>query len=145
MSGGIFSSANISAGGLSAERLRMEVIANNLANAHSTRTPEGGAYRRQQVVFAAELDGSLGSSAPGDSKLAGVRVLGIEPDMGELPRVYQPGHPDADENGMVTMPNVSLAKEMVDLITANRGYEANLKVLRSFRDMMEQALSLLRR
>jgi flagellar basal-body rod protein FlgC len=133
----------INGSGLSAERLRMEVIGNNIANAHTTRTPEGGPYRRREVVFAAALDDVMGQSQ--GSGLGGVEVAGIEADNSEFPRVYQPGHPDADEDGYVTMPNVSIANEMVDLITANRGYEANLRVLRSYREMVQQALSLLRR
>jgi len=135
-----FSAADISASGLSAERQRMEVVANNIANAYSTRTPTGGPYRRQHVVFATAYDEAAGAARG----LGGVRVLGIEPDRSELPRVYQPGHPDADEDGFVTMPNVKLPNEMVDLITASRAYEANLRALRSFRRMVEQALSLLR-
>ncbi len=141
---GILSQTDISASGLAAERLRMEVIANNIANAHSTHTPEGGPYRRKHVVFAAAFEDAMSKGTKADTELQGVEVLGVQEDAGELPRVYQPGHPDADEEGFVTMPNVSLANEMVDLITANRGYEANLRVLRSFRDMVQQALSLLR-
>ena len=140
---GILSQTDISASGLSAERLRMEVISNNIANANTTRTAEGGPYRRREVVFSAAMDDALGSRD--GSGLRGVEVLGVEQDARELPRVYQPGHPDADAEGYVEMPNVSLANEMVDLITANRGYEANLKVLRSFREMVQQTLTLLRR
>ena len=140
---GILSPTDISATGLSAERLRMEVIGNNIANASTTRTREGGPYRRREVVFSAAMNDAI---APGDgSELNGVAVVGVQPDSSELPRVYQPGHPDADPQGYVTMPNVSLANEMVDLITANRGYEANLKVLKSYREMIQQTLTLLRR
>ena len=130
----------INASALSAERLRMEVISNNIANAHSTRTAEGGPYRRREVVFATALNDAL----HGNEKLSGVKVVGVQTDDSELPRVYQPGHPDADADGYVVMPNVSIANEMVDLITANRGYEANLRVLRSYREMVQQTLSLLR-
>ncbi len=139
---GMFSVSDVSATGLSAERLRMEVIANNIANANSTRTAEGGPYRRRQVVFQAMLD-DVGSEES-SGRMGGVRVLGVESDPSEFPRVYQPGHPDADAEGFVRMPNVSMANEMVDLITANRGYEANLRVLRSYREMVQQALTLLR-
>lgn len=134
--GRILSATDISASGLAAERLRMEVVANNLANANSTRTPEGGPFRRRQVVFSGALDAASQSGR-------GVQVVGIEQDMGELPRVYQPGHPDADGDGYVTMPNVKPANEMVDLITASRAYDANLRALKSFREMAERALSLL--
>jgi len=140
----ILSTANISASGLTAERLRMEVIANNIANAHTTRTPQGGPFRRQQVVFASAYENALAIRNSDTQKFGGVRVVGIQPDDSELPRLYQPGHPDADEQGFVVMPNVKPANEMVDLISASRAYEANLQVLRSFREMAEQALSLLR-
>ncbi|MCA9205257.1 MAG: flagellar basal body rod protein FlgC, partial [Planctomycetales bacterium] len=123
----------------------MEVVANNIANAHSTRTPEGGPYRRQEVVFAAAYQNAMGMARPTDiGQLGGVQIVGIQPDMTELPRVYQPGHPDADADDMVTLPNVSMPNEMVDLITASRGYEANLRALRMYRQMAEQALSILR-
>jgi flagellar basal-body rod protein FlgC len=141
----IMSATDISASGLSAERRRMEVVANNIANAHSTRTPEGGPFRRQEAVFAAVYRNSLGMARPTDiQNLGGVQMVGIQSDMSELPVVYQPGHPDADEMGMVTLPNVSMPNEMVDLITASRAYEANLRALRMYRQMAEQALAVLR-
>ncbi len=139
----ILSAPNISASGLAAERQRMEVIANNIANAHSTRSIDGGPYRRQQMLFAEALD-SAGTGGPSPDSLQGVRVLGVDTDKTEFPKVYDPGHPDADEEGFVLMPNVSLPNEMVDLITASRAYEANLKALQLYRQMTEQSLSLLR-
>lgn len=139
----ILSAPNISASGLAAERQRMEVIANNIANAHSTRSIDGGPYRRQQMLFAEALDSAAtGGTAP--QSLHGVRVLGVDTDKTEFPKVYDPGHPDADQEGFVLMPNVSLPNEMVDLITASRAYEANLKALQLYRQMTEQSLSLLR-
>jgi flagellar basal-body rod protein FlgC len=138
-----FSATDISASGLSAERMRMEVVANNIANAYTTRTPQGGPYRRQQVVFASQYEAALAEPFA-HSQPRGVRVVGIRPDLSPLQQVYQPGHPDADGEGMVLMPNVRPAMEMVDLITASRAYEANLQALRSFRQMAEQTLSLLR-
>lgn len=139
--GRILSATDASASGLAAERLRMEVVANNIANAHSTRTAEGGAFRRREVVFSAAYDDALGSANAGGM---GVEVIGIQPSKGELPKVYDPSHPDADATGHVEMPNVNIPDEMVDLITASRGYEANLRALKSFKQMVEQALSLLR-
>ena len=137
----ILGATNISSSGMSAERLRMEVVANNIANANSTRTPRGEPFRRQDVVFSAVLDQRLrGSQAAG--RLGGVRVVDVIDDMSEMPRVYNPGHPDADSTGFVTMPNVQLPSEMVNLITANRAYEANLKVLQAFRQQAEQVLLL---
>jgi flagellar basal-body rod protein FlgC len=135
----IFAITRISASGLSAERLRMEVIANNLANAFSTRSVTGQPYRRKDVVFEAVLRNRLGKA-----ELNGVRVAGIEDDPSDFIRVYQPGHPDADADGYVLYPNVNLPLEMVNLLTASRAYEANLKVLQTFRQMMEQAFVLLR-
>lgn len=140
--GRYFSATDISASGLAAERLRMEVVANNLANASTTRTPDGGPYRRREVVFGAIYDKER--SSPVNSGLGGVEVLGIQDDPSDLPTVYRPGHPDADSRGMLRMPNVNTASEMVDLISASRSYEANLHALRSFRDMTENVLSLLR-
>jgi flagellar basal-body rod protein FlgC len=135
-------SGNISASGMSAERMRMEVIANNVANAMATRSPNGGPYRRQDVVFETVLrDANYDSQT---AMLGGVRVAGIEDDQSDLPRVHDPGHPDADADGFVSMPNVSLPIEMVNLMTASRAYEANLKVLQTLRQQLEQTLTLLR-
>src|SRR4029077_12201199 len=135
-------SGNISASGMTAERLRMEVIANNVANALTTRTPSGGPYRRQDVLFEAIMQDQVtkGDNGP----LGGVRVVGIRDDPSDLPRIHDPGHPDADEDGFVTMPNVFLPIEMVNLMTASRAYEANLKVLQTLRQQLEQTLTLLR-
>jgi flagellar basal-body rod protein FlgC len=140
---------NISASGLSAERLRMEVIANNIANATSTRSANGGPYRRQEVLFEAVMnEQSLGApsvaQAPGGVGMGGVRVRGVVDDNSELPRIHDPSHPDADPAGFVTMPNVSLPIEMVNLMTASRAYEANLKVLQTLRQQLEQSLAILR-
>jgi flagellar basal-body rod protein FlgC len=139
---GLFAAAGISGSGMSAERLRMEVIANNVANANSTRSADGGPFRRQDVVFAEVLGAATrpdGGPAPG-----GVAAVGIVEDPTELPRVYSPGHPDADAEGFVRMPNVQLPIEMVNLITAARAYEANLRAFQTFRQMNEQALAVLR-
>lgn len=147
--GNIFSATDIAASGMAAERLRMELAANNIANANSTRTAEGGPYRRQQVLFSAAMDQSLATgglrmSANPSGSFRGVDILGIQPDEAPFPRIYNPGHPDAGEDGFVEMPNVALPHELVDLMTAGRAYEANLKSLQAFRQMTEQALSLMR-
>ena len=136
----ILSATDISASGLAAERLRMEVIANNIANAHSTRGANGGPFRRQEVVFRAAFD----QAGLAGENFRGVQVVAVQPDQSELPRVYRPGHPDADADGFITMPNVRIPNEMVDLITASRGYEANLRMLRSFREMANNTLDILR-
>jgi flagellar basal-body rod protein FlgC len=140
----LLTTSQISASGLAAERQRMEVIANNIANANTTRSITGGPYRRQQMLFSEAFDMALSDGKFNPHGMHGVRVKGVEGDKTEFPKVYNPGHPDADEQGMVEMPNVHLPNEMVDLITASRAYEANLKALHQFRQMTEQTLALLR-
>ncbi|WP_437205275.1 flagellar basal body rod protein FlgC [Planctomicrobium sp. SH664] len=141
----LFSATSIAGSGLTAERTRMEVAANNIANANSTRTAAGGPYRRQQVVFSSLMDDSITRSG-GNIKqgLTGVQVSEITTDQSALPRVHNPGHPDAGPDGFVEMPNVMLPHEMIDLMTASRAYEANLKSLQIFRQMAEQSLNLMR-
>ena len=143
----ILSGMEISASGLTGERLRMEVAANNIANQHSTRTAEGGPYQRQQVTFAAAMNqtpGAGGGTGNAFQNLKGVKVVGVTSDTTPGQSLYDPGHPDADETGYVRQSNVNLSHEMVDLVTASRAYEANLKSLETFRQMAEQALQLLR-
>src|SRR5262249_25486525 len=119
-------------------------IANNIANAHSTRMPGGGVFRRQDVVFSAALRDNVGKGPPGRESLGGGEGHGVVQDQTALPRVHQPGHPDAGADRLVTMHNVFLPVEMVNLMTASRAYEANLTVLRSFRQMGDQSLALIR-
>src|SRR5476651_845493 len=111
-----FNAFNISSTGLTSERLRMEVVANNIANSAVTRTPEGGPYRRKDVVFETALNRNslLQSGSSSTSGLGGVNVVGIIDDQSELPRIHNPGHPDADADGFVNMPNVNLPIEMVN-------------------------------
>lgn len=137
---------NISSSGLGAERLRMEVVANNIANANSTRTPQGGPFVRQDVIFAAVLDERVRKGQAGPQvQFGGVQSLGVVDDLtNDFVRVFQPAHPDAGADGFVLFPNVQLPLELVNLITANRGYEANLKVLQAFRQEADQALLLIR-
>ena len=121
----------------------MEVIANNIANASTTRSATGGPYRRQDVVFAEALGAA--TYPDGSPALHGVEVA-VERVEDPTPpnRVFMPGHPDADAEGFVRMPNVQLPIEMVNLMTATRAYEANLRAAQTFRQMNEQALALLR-
>src|SRR5204862_981612 len=121
-----------------AERLRMDVIADNLANADTTRGPNGGPYRRKEVVLQSGGAGSF------DNVLAGVHAAGIVDDPSPLRRVYDPGHPDADAQGYVTMPNVNSVTEMVDLITSTRGYEADVQAMNQAKSMFLRTLDLLR-
>lgn len=137
---GHFSALNISGTGMSAERLRMEITSNNIANAGTTRTESGEPYRRHAVVFSSLLQETSRSKAHG---FAGVQAVAIEADQSEFPVVYNPGHPHADEKGFVKLSNVKIPHEMVDLITSSRAYEANAKAISLFKDMIEQTLGLL--
>lgn len=136
---------NIAATGMSAERMRMEVVANNIANAASTRTANGGPFRRQDLVFSAVMGEAQAASGPrGTPHLGGVRVVDTVEDPSEPILQYEPGHPDADANGMVKYPNVRLPVEMTNLITASRAYEANVRVATTWKQMMEQSFVLIR-
>jgi flagellar basal-body rod protein FlgC len=140
---GLFNSLDISASGLSAERMRMDLIAGNLANAETTRTESGGPFRRQLAVFQARnyrFENGHGASVP----LAGggVRVVGIVEDQSPLRQVYDPTHPDADADGYVWYPNVNPILEMADLIGASRAFEANLSCLEASKDMISRALTI---
>lgn len=137
---GIFSSINISASGLTAERLRLDTIANNLANINTTRTAEGGPYRRQSVIFAERLEKAIGS--PAKFRGAGVQVVEIAHDPGEPRRVYDPSHPDAGDDGYVNYPNINVVNEMVDMITATRAYEANITAINAAKTMALKALEI---
>jgi flagellar basal-body rod protein FlgC len=148
---GMYSSIEVSASGLSAERLAMDVIANNLANVNTTRTPEGGAFKRQLVIFAqkqsqdanASLNPLDNSNDPGKSR-DGVEAVGIVSDPGPDRMVYDPTHPDADANGYVHMPNIDVVKEMVDMIAASRAYQANVTAISESRNMGNAAMNLLK-
>jgi flagellar basal-body rod protein FlgC len=143
---GILDSLSVSASALTAERLRMDVTAENLANAQTTRTDAGGPYRRKVVQlaedgggFGAQLGSAMRAAAP-----RGVRVEAIVEDSTPLKTVYDPGHPDADERGYVQMPNVEPVEEMVDLITASRSYEANVTAMQTAKQMFTRTIDLLR-
>lgn len=128
------------ASALEAERIRMEVIGQNIANANTTRGVDGKPFRRQQVVFESVLRQELG--AAGNAGPAKVTVSKIVPDPRPLRLVYNPGHPDADAQGMVAMPNISVHEEMADMIAAARAFEANLAVVKTARTMAAQTLSI---
>lgn len=131
----VFGSLSVSGSALAAERTRMDVIAQNIANVETTRTAEGGPYRRSEVVLRAQ-------GIPGSSAL-GVAVVGIVADASPPLTIYRPGHPDADADGYLQMPNVDLPTEMADMALAARAYEANAAALRSGREMIQAALSIL--
>jgi flagellar basal-body rod protein FlgC len=137
----LISGIDVTAGALNAQKVRLDIVAQNIANAETTRTPEGGPYQRQVVSFETELVKQLPGES-GSQALQTVKVGGISSDTTPGQQVYNPQHPDAGPDGMVTMPNVNLAFEMVDLITASRAYEANLSVVKNARMMAEKALEI---
>ena len=142
-----FNSLNISASGLTAQRIRMNVISSNLANAQTTRTPQGGPYKRRDVVFGAiPLRSSFREVFRDalDRGVAEVRVMDIVTEGGPPKMVYNPGHPDADDSGYVTMPNVNVIEEMVNMLSASRSYEANVTAIQSAKGMALKALEIAR-
>ena len=143
---GFLDSINISASGMTAERLRMDVISKNISNANTTRTSNGTPYRRQVVIFE-EADisqpfSSFLSKAQNNLNKSGVRVSSILEDKSEYKLVYNPGHPDADEKGYIKMPNVDIMVEMVNMISATRAYEANVTSINSTKNMIMKALDI---
>jgi flagellar basal-body rod protein FlgC len=140
-----FSSLDISASALAAERTRMNVISGNLANANTTRTAEGGPYKRKDAVFTAQsVSPSFGSTLSRISASAprGVQVTQIIEDNSPPKLRYDPNHPDADEKGNVAMPNVNVMEEMTDMIVATRAYEANITAAQAAKSMAMKALEL---
>ena len=144
-----FSSLDVSASGLTAQRLRMDVIAENIANANTTRTGNGGPYRRKVVLFEEQgaptrfqtiFNRVLNRPEHGN----GVKVTRITEDRHQGPRVYEPNHPDADADGYVTMPNVNIVVEMVNMMSANRSYEANITAANVTQNMLQRTLDLSR-
>ena len=142
----LFSLLSVSASGMSAQRSRAELLVENLANSEATRTPEGGPYRRKDVVF---------ETAPAQSpftsvfesqlnELNGVRVAQVVVDDREPERRYLPNHPDADKDGYVAFPRTNPAEDMVDLMGASRGYEANVAAVSAVKDMIQRSIDLLR-
>ena len=146
----MFSAFNINASGLTAQRLRMDVISENVANANTTRTEDGTPYRRKVVTFAQKGDQTSFSKVLGNARNGynaysgqGVKVDGIYEDYDtEMNMVYDPSHPDADENGYVTYPNVNIITEMTNLIDASRAYEANSTAFNASKSMALQGLQL---
>jgi len=137
-------SMSVSASALTATRLRMDVIAENMASSNTTRTENGDPYRRKYVVFQERAGDSSFASFFNKARTApgGVRVLEIGTDMSEFKYDYNPSHPDADENGYVRMPNVEVVQEMVDMMSAYRAYEANITALNAFKDMAIKTLEI---
>jgi flagellar basal-body rod protein FlgC len=137
----ILTGINSTSSALDAERVRMEVISQNIANAHTTRDVDGKPYQRQQVVFQSVLDQQQRLNAIGANS-SGVQVARIEKDIRPPRLLFEPGHPDADANGMVATPDISIHEEMADLMVSSRAFEANLAVIRNARSMALQTLSI---
>ncbi|MBU3195834.1 flagellar basal body rod protein FlgC [Clostridium algidicarnis] len=137
-----FDSMRISASGLSAERLRMDTIASNIANAKTTRGADGKPYIRKVAVFQSNIQKEINKTDNKGEKLMGVKAVGILEDQSDLRKVYEPSHPDADEEGYVTMPNVNVLNEMADVIAASRSYEANVDTLNAMKSMYSKALEI---
>ena len=133
----LFSALDISASGLRAQRVKMDIIANNIANADTTRTEEGGPYKGKKVVFTPRVD-------PETGKEEGVEVKDIYTDAAAPRMIYDPGHPDADANGYVAFPNVNVITEMVDMVQASRAYEANVTALNAAKEMINRSLDIMK-
>lgn len=138
----IFDSLEISATGLSAERLRMNTIANNIANANTVSGTDEEAYKRKSVIFKTMIDDSFYSSFSNSLQECGVEVKGIVEDNSKPQMKYEPNHPDADENGFIRLSNVNILNEMVDMISATRAYEANITAIDSTKSMVKKAINI---
>jgi flagellar basal-body rod protein FlgC len=143
----LFSIFSVTSSGMSAQRTRAQLLVENLANSETTRTPEGGPYRRKDVVFSAEpVSSPFGSvfNEQINGQMTGVSVADISVDMREPERRYMPGHPDAGKDGYVDFPRVNPAEDMVDLMSASRGYQANVSAMSAIKDMIQRSLDLMR-
>ena len=144
----MFGALNISSTALTAQRLRMDVISQNIANVNTTRTSEGGAYRRRQVIFQEIPEQSFNRIFQNTLRRpvlgAGVRVSDIAIDMRPGERVYDPAHPDAGADGYLSMPNVNITEEMVNMISASRSYEANVTAINSSKSMIAKTMEISR-
>jgi flagellar basal-body rod protein FlgC len=143
----LLSALSISASGMTAQRARTELLVQNLANSETTRTPEGGPYRRKDVVFttdasAAQFNSLFEKEVNGGA--VGVRVAGVVTDTREPEKRYQPGHPDADQDGYVSIPRMNPSEDMVDLMGASRSYQANVSAVSAVKDMIQKSLELFR-
>lgn len=141
----IFNSMDISASALTAQRVRMNVISSNLANAQTTRTPEGGPYKRQDVVFSAQsTDPSQDDPMEGsfENQLKSVKVVEIFEDKAEPKKVFNPTHVDADKDGFVKLPNIQVTEEMVNMILASRAYEANTTIFNETKSMAQKSIEI---
>jgi flagellar basal-body rod protein FlgC len=140
----LFSSLQVSASGLSAQRTRAEMLVENMANSETTRTPEGGPYRRKDVVFSTQIQASPFSAVFQNELGTGVAVADVVQDSSAPELRYQPGHPDANSDGYVAYPKMNPAEEMVDLLNASRSYQANVSAISAVKDMINHSLDILK-
>jgi flagellar basal-body rod protein FlgC len=140
----LFASLSVSASGMAAQRTRAALLVENIANSETTRTPEGGPYRRKDAVFSTSSVGSEFASELESQMQTGVKVSSISVDQRDPEKQYAPGHPDADADGYVSIPRMNPAEDMVDLVTANRGYQANVAAMSAVKDMIQKSIDLLR-
>jgi flagellar basal-body rod protein FlgC len=140
----LFSSLSVSASGMAAQRERAALLVENIANAETTRTPEGGPYKRKDAIFSSASVASEFSSELDAQMQTGVKVTGISVDQRPPEKQYMPGHPDADADGYVATPRMNPAEDMVDLTSANRSYQANVAAISAVKDMIQKSIDLLR-
>src|SRR5260221_4057345 len=136
----LFDAMSVSATGMSAQRTRAELLVENLANSDTTRTPEGGPYRRKDAVFSTASVTSPFGSVFQNELGTGVAVSEIQVDQRDPEKRYMPGHPDADKDGYVAIPRMNPSEDMVDLITASRGYQANIAAMTAVKDMIQRSV-----
>lgn len=141
----LFTAISVAASGMAAQRTRTELLVENIANADTTRTPEGGPYRRKDAMFvSAPAEGSFASALDSHSEHLGVKVSEVVVDQREPEMRYLPGHPDANKDGYVAFPKLNPAEEMVNLMNANRSYQANISAMTAVKDMIHRSIDLLR-
>lgn len=133
----LFTAMNISSSGMTAQQLRVDIISNNIANANTTQTPQGGPYRREIPIFAEQFKSTTNGEQP-----AGVAVVKVAQDNSPFNEIYDPSNPDANKAGYVETPNVNVLREMVDMIDAQRNYEANATVINDTKTMASAALQI---
>lgn len=142
----LFTSLSVAASGMAAQRQRAELLVENIANSETTRTPDGGPYRRKDAVFSTEQEGSAFSALFQTEMAAtgtGVKVSDITVDQSAPEKRYLPGHPDADKDGYVSFPHINPAEDMVDLMNANRNHQGNVAAMTAVKDMIQKSISLL--
>ena len=137
----MFKGFRIAASGMSAQRARLNIVSSNLANANTTRTEEGGPYKRLRPVFSTLITGASDPDTP-DASLRGVEVIDVQEDERKGQTIHDPNHPDADADGNVELPNVNMLEEMVDMMTASRSFEANVQAFQSLKDMVTRSLDI---